>query len=166
MILLTTSRKPSRRTRRFCRELSSVIPHSLCVNRGKASVRTIADRAVADGFSRVIFVLETKGNPSALRVMDVSPAGWKWVGQLYISAVSLLLDRKQRARRVDAEGLCVDAESYRDALSRVFMPVQCDDDVVVLVERGGKVHFEYDGDRVGPSFEVTGWSAVPKILGQ
>ncbi len=129
-------------------------------------MRTVADRAVADGFSRVIFVLETKGNPSALRVMDVRPGSWNWAGQMYISSVSLLLDRGERARRVNADGLCVDAETYGDVLARVFAPLDCDDDAVVLVERGGNVHFEYEGERVGPSFEVTGWSAVPRALEQ
>ena len=166
MILFTTSRKPSRRTRRFCRELSSVIPHSLCVNRGKASVRKVADRAVADGFSRVIFILETKGNPSALRVMDVSPARWDWMGQMYISSVSLLLDRKARISKPDAEGLCVDADKFGSVLSRVFEPLECEDDAVILIERGGKIHFEYEGESVGPEFEVTGWSAVPRVLEQ
>ena len=138
----------------------------MCVNRGKASVRTVADRAVADGFSQVIFVLETKGNPSALRIMDVHPGSWNWVGQLYVSSVSLLLDRKQRTKKIDADGLCVDAETYGAVLARVFASLRCTDDSVLLVELGGEVHFEYDGERVGPSFEVTGWSAVPKALEQ
>gem|GEM_PF-6233735 len=86
----------------------------------------MADRAVADGFSRVIFVLETKGNPSALRVMDVHPGSWNWVGQLYISSVSLLLDMGQRAKKIAAEGLCVDTETYGDVLARVFAPLDCD----------------------------------------
>ncbi len=166
MLLLTTSRKPSRRTRRFCRELASVIPFSLCVNRGKASIRKLVDRAVADGFSRVFILLETKGNPSAIRVLDVSPRGWGWLGELYISSVSLLLDRGCRPRRLDADGLCVRGDRYGDVLSQMFSPLECTESSVRLVEQSGHVHFEYGSERVGPSFEVVGWSAVPKALEQ
>ncbi|NPA76211.1 MAG: hypothetical protein GXN93_00445 [Candidatus Diapherotrites archaeon] len=126
-------------------------------------MRTVAERAVADGFSQVLFVLETKGNPSAIRVLRADPAGWEWVGQLYISGVSLARDRGVRVPRIRADGLCVRAQAWRDALENVFLP-NCDDDSVSLLEEDGHVRFEYGGREIGPRFEVTGWDAVPTAL--
>ncbi len=163
MIAITTSRKPSRRTRRFCRELEVVLPLSQYFNRGKASLRLFADRAKADGLYRVLIVGETKGNPSIVRVLDLHGEPFSWMGQFYISDVSLLLDRKERPRRVDADDLVVNADEWpflRDVFS-----VYDGEDGVVLQERGGSVRFIYDGEEVGPRFRITGWDPVPAKLG-
>jgi hypothetical protein len=163
MLLITTSRKPSRRTRRFCRELSAVLPLSLYVNRGKASLRTIAERAVADGYSRVLVVGETKGNPSLIRVLDVAPNRWEWKGQLFITSAVLRLDRHLPVRKIKEEDLVVDADVYADVLRSIF-DVYDGKEGVVLKERGGNVSFVYDGESVGPEFKVVGWSAIPESL--
>ncbi len=162
MIAITTSRKPSRRTRRFCRELEAVLPLSIYINRGKASLRLFADRARADGYYRVLIVGETKGNPSIIRVLDLHGYPFRWMGQFYISDVSLLLDRREKPRRVDAEDLVVDADRW-PFLKEVF-DVYDGEEGVVLRERDGAVRFIYEGEEVGPRFRITGWDGVPAKL--
>ncbi|HIP74234.1 MAG TPA: hypothetical protein EYH14_01115 [Euryarchaeota archaeon] len=163
MILITTSRKPSRRTRRFCRELEAVLPLSRYVNRGKAPLRLISERARADGYYRVLIVGETKGNPSIIRVLDLRTNPFRWMGQLYISEVFLLLDVKTRPQRVDEDDLVVDAGEWR-VLEDIF-DVYDGEEGVVLREREGTVCFLLDGQEVGPRFKITGWDPVPEKLG-
>ncbi len=160
MILITTSRRPSRRTRRFCRELSAVLPHSFYVNRGKASLRTVVERAFVDGYSRVLIVGETKGNPSLMRFLDVQRSGWRWLYQFYIDDVHLLLDEHRKYRELDADGLLVRAELA--PLREVFdVYPECTSDCVELIEQGGNVRFTYNGKAVGPRFHIKGVDRVP-----
>ncbi|MDN5358795.1 MAG: small nucleolar ribonucleoprotein [Candidatus Diapherotrites archaeon] len=162
MIIITTSRKPSRRTRRFCRELQSVLPHSFYVNRGKASLRLFAERARTDGYYRAFIVGETKGNPSIIRVLDLHDEPFRWMGQLYITNVSLLLDRGEKPVPVDADDLVVDVDAF-PVLKEIF-DVYDGEEGVILEERGGSVRFLVDGEEVGPRFRITGWDPVPAKL--
>jgi len=162
MIAITTSWKPSRRTRRFCRELEAVLPLSAYINRGKASLRLFSGRARADGYYRVFVVGETKGNPSIIRVLDLHNRPFKWMGQLYISGIHLLLDLKERPVRVEEEDLVVDADRW-PILADIF-DVYDGEEGVVLEERGGAVRFIVDEKEVGPRFRITGWDPVPEKL--
>jgi len=66
-MLITTSRKPSQRTRTFCRGLERVIK-ARCINRGKMSVREVFLKAKEMGFDRVAIISERDGNPSGLDI--------------------------------------------------------------------------------------------------
>ncbi|HDI86130.1 MAG TPA: hypothetical protein ENF83_01820 [Candidatus Korarchaeota archaeon] len=74
MILITTSRDPSQRTRTFIRDLSHVIPRAVRVNRGKKSLDDLRVEALRHGLSRVLVVTERKGNPGGLRFYEASVA--------------------------------------------------------------------------------------------
>ena len=66
-MLITTSRKPSQRTRTFCRGLERVI-NAQCVNRGKMSIREVFLKAKEMEFDRIVFISESDGNPSGLDI--------------------------------------------------------------------------------------------------
>ena len=68
-MLITTSRKPSKRTRSFCRSLNRVLT-SEYVNRGKMSMRDVLLKASELGSSRVALIHEFQGNPSKLSFYD------------------------------------------------------------------------------------------------
>lgn len=68
-MLITTSRKPSKRTRSFCRSLNRVIT-SEYINRGKMSMRDVLIKASGLGCSRVALIHEFQGNPSKITVYD------------------------------------------------------------------------------------------------
>lgn len=74
MLLITTSRRPSRRTRSFVRDLYHVIPGAKRVNRGKKSVEDLKKLAIGEGFKRVLIVGTLKGNPSTLTFLSTLPA--------------------------------------------------------------------------------------------
>jgi len=66
-MLITTSRKPSQRTRTFCRGMERVID-SYCVNRGKMSIRKVFLKAKEMEFDRVVIISERDGNPGGLDI--------------------------------------------------------------------------------------------------
>jgi len=134
----------------------------MCVNRGKASLRLFAERARTDGYYRALIIGETKGNPSIIRVLDLREEPFRWMGQFYISDVSLLLDRREKLKRVDAEDLVVDADKW--AFLREIFDVYDGEEGIVLSERGGDVRFLYGDQEVGPRFKITGWEPVPLAL--
>ncbi len=163
MILITTSRKPSTRTRRFARELSSVLPLSRYVPRGKSSIHDVIERAEELGMHRVVVIGETKGNPSIMRILRRGE-GWSWLFQMYIRSVSLYVDMGRKMVRIGAEGLSIDADAYARELSEAFGVYEETDDTVVLQERDGNVRFTYYGEEVGPRFRITGVDPVPSAL--
>jgi len=65
--LLTTSRKPSQRTRSFTRDLVRVIPWSFHFTRGTCSLSDLADELSSLGINRMLIVHEKKGNPSLIK---------------------------------------------------------------------------------------------------
>lgn len=139
-----------------------MLPLSKYVNRGKSSIRLFSERARADGYYRALIVGETKGNPSIIRVLDLRTLPFRWMGQLYISGVSLLLDIGKRPQRVDEDDLIVEVDRW-PVLAEIF-DVYDGEEGVVLEERGGSVRFLVEGREVGPRFRITGWDPVPEKL--
>ncbi len=68
MILIVSSRKPSRRTRSFCKDLRASIPRAIYITRGKRSLDEFFKEM--DEKDRLIHVSEIKGNPSRLVIYD------------------------------------------------------------------------------------------------
>ena len=67
-ILITTSHKPSPRLRSFVKDLASVIPRTLKLNRGKKTLEDLLYDAIELIADRLIIVGEKKGNPGSIRV--------------------------------------------------------------------------------------------------
>jgi U3 small nucleolar ribonucleoprotein protein IMP4 len=65
--VLTTSRKPSQRTRSFIRDLVRVIPWSFHFTRGSCSLKDLANELAVLGIIRLLIVHEKKGNPSLVK---------------------------------------------------------------------------------------------------
>jgi|Deesub1362A_J573_1020465.scaffolds.fasta_scaffold00115_74 rRNA maturation protein Rpf1 len=64
MILITTSRKPSNRTRSFCKDLQKAIPGSVYKTRGKARLQDLLHQ------ERTVYVTESKGNPRTIEIYE------------------------------------------------------------------------------------------------
>lgn len=63
--MITTSRKPSQKTRSFGRALERVLPAQY-INRGKMSLREVYLKAKQLRFNKVVVISERNGNPSRL----------------------------------------------------------------------------------------------------
>lgn len=68
-MLITTSRKPSQRTRSFCKSLANVLDVK-SINRGKMSIRDVLVKSSELGSSKIMLVSEMKGNPNKIDFQD------------------------------------------------------------------------------------------------
>ncbi len=68
-MFITTSRKPSAKTRSFCQSLSRAL-NSKYVNRGKMSFRDVLIKASQSGFQKIALVSQVKGNPSRIEIYN------------------------------------------------------------------------------------------------
>ena len=64
-MLISTSRKPSQKTRIFCKNLSHALGLQY-INRGKMSMRELQIKSESFRFTNIALVYEMKGNPSKI----------------------------------------------------------------------------------------------------
>jgi len=64
-MLISTSRKPSSKTRTFCKNLSHALDCEY-INRGKMSMRELQLKSRSLGYDNVALVYQMKGNPSKI----------------------------------------------------------------------------------------------------
>jgi len=100
-MFITTSRKPSAKTRSFCQSLSRAL-NSKYVNRGKMSFRDVLIKASQSGFQKIAVVSQMKGNPSRIEIYNEKG---EILIILYISGVLLNLKG-----RIDSDKLSIRSE--------------------------------------------------------
>jgi U3 small nucleolar ribonucleoprotein protein IMP4 len=101
-MLITTSRKPSQRTRTFCRGLERVIK-ARCINRGKMSVREVFLKAKKLKFDRIAIISERDGNPSGLDIYLDGELIFSTKITVDLSAPSGRIKKDQTVLRCDLE---------------------------------------------------------------
>jgi len=90
LILITTSRRPTRRIRSLVKDLFRVIPGAVRVNRGKMNIREVAMRTLKEGFCRAMVIGRYKGNPGRIRFLKVTPSGFEYIPPvLFLSGITL-----------------------------------------------------------------------------
>jgi U3 small nucleolar ribonucleoprotein protein IMP4 len=72
LILLTTSRRPTKGIRTFCKDLSHTLPNVLRINRGKLSLEGVAAKAIELGAEKVVIVDRWKGGPGKIELYRVN----------------------------------------------------------------------------------------------
>lgn len=100
-MFITTSRKPSGRTRSFCQSLSHAL-NATYINRGKMSFRDVLIKASESGFKKVAIVSQIKGNPSRIEIYDTNGSLL-----LFLKITAALMDLKGK---INPEKLCVICE--------------------------------------------------------
>src|SRR3989344_1172822 len=93
MLYVSTSRKPTQKTRILAKWLARLLGGG-SENRGKRSVGEIAQRMGGKGFSRAVFVYEKHGNPFSLNFFDAEE-GWLYP-EVLIGDFSVLKGEKRR----------------------------------------------------------------------
>ncbi|HMK53273.1 MAG TPA: Brix domain-containing protein [Methanobacteriaceae archaeon] len=111
-MLITTSRKPSQRTRSFGRALERVLP-ARYINRGKMSLRDVYLKAQELNFTTVMVISERNGNPSRLEFYN---GGDEAESYLLIS-----VDLSLPSGRVDTKKLGIKCES--PSLDNILIPL-------------------------------------------
>lgn len=90
MILLTTSRRPTKGIRTFCKDLSYTIPNITRINRGKLSLEGLAAKALELNAEKVVIVDRWKGGPGKIELFRLEKEKLQPVPPLiYLRSVKL-----------------------------------------------------------------------------
>jgi len=81
-MIITTSRRPSSRTRSLCKELERVIPLSQYILRGKKGVRELVSLSTEKGAERLL-IITSKGDTNTF----VFYSGWNILGSVSATVV-------------------------------------------------------------------------------
>lgn len=129
-VLLTTSRRPTKDLRTFCRDLSYVLPNVLRVNRGKLSLEGVAEKAAELNAGKAVIVDRWKGGPGKIQLFRVGEKGLEGISPLiYLKAVKLRRNFGEvmpRGRRIKSVAMVrfdknfLEIERLENALSRFF----------------------------------------------
>ncbi|MCC7550033.1 MAG: Brix domain-containing protein [Methanobacterium sp.] len=159
-MLITTSRKPSQRTRTFCRGLERVLK-ARCVNRGKMSLRDIFLKVKEMGMDGLMVISEQDGNPNGMNVY--------LEGELFASlklTVDLALP-KSRIKKDEIRIRC-EIDKLKDFIPRVFrIPLEesgedLEGNLLWIRTRKQKSapvmeFFDINGQPTGPRIYLQGW---------
>ncbi len=157
-MLITTSRKPSQRTRTFCRGLERVLK-ARCVNRGKMSLRDVFLKAKEMEADRVVVVSERDGNPNGMEIYQD--------GELFIS-LQLTVDFSLPKGRMKKDNLCIrcEVDELKDISPEIFAipleePPKYSDENLILIRTSKSrpliEFFDGKGLATGPRIYIQGW---------
>ncbi len=128
LIIITTSRAPSPRTRSLTRDLLVVLPRSERVTRGHLTMEELAAIARSKGARRVVILGERRGNPSIIRVYQPSepPGRPELVNIVTLLLRGVTLARERRAlTRYRPDMLVIESdresEDVADAMVQGFL---------------------------------------------
>lgn len=96
MILITTSRRPTRRVRTFVKELERMIPSSTRLSRGRSSFYKLFDIMIEKGADKLIVIDVWKGNPGRIHFFSLEDSRLERKAVIWIGSLSLQLDIKER----------------------------------------------------------------------
>lgn len=146
-VLITTSHKPSQRTRSFIKDLANTLPFSKHVNRGKKTIEELGLEAYRDKKQYIFIVGERKGNPSIIKIyrvyLDEKPPKTKHVATIIIKGVNLTRENPDASRAYNPETItidynaCIKDECYKlaDILIKIFHETISDKaDVIIKLE--------------------------------
>jgi len=101
---LTTSRRPVKNTRTFCKDLSNVFPNVVRVNRGKLSLGGVAEKALELDAEKAIIIGKWRGESGKIEFFRTSAKGLVVIPPLiYVKGVRLRRDFEEnvpRGRRI------------------------------------------------------------------
>lgn len=95
-VIVTTSHRPSRRTRSFARDLVETIPGAVKINRGKKSLKDLEAMMRTSGFKILLVVNTWKANPGRIDIYRLSGDFLEPLGSLVVR--SARLSREQGSR--------------------------------------------------------------------
>jgi len=101
VILLTTSRRPTRRIRTFCHDFVRSVPNIVRINRGKLNLDGIAERAVELNANRIVVIDRWKAGPGKIKLFRIEQTGLISVPPLmYVAGVRLRREFEAKTKQV------------------------------------------------------------------
>ncbi|MEM1927352.1 MAG: hypothetical protein QXS85_01250 [Acidilobaceae archaeon] len=170
-IVVTTSRRPSRRSRSLVKDLVSVLPSATRFTRGHASMEDLARLALALSASRVVVVSERKGNPGFIRVYvpRAEPLSLELLSVFSLRGVKLAREvgsrapSRPRALYVASDGSEASDRVAEELIKAFHAKLLVDeaprDSIIASVSAHGSdlclVRFFYGGRQVGPELRLS-----------
>jgi len=159
-MILTTSKRPSGRTRTFAREIASVMPNVHYIQRGKKSMEEMAGDAFYAGHERLCIVKTRNGNPCGFEFMDTETK--EYIGGMDFSVT---LRREMRAGRTepppeDLEFLLISRENDAPLLATLLearATEEREDASCVAIWKDERIdffRFDMDEEPMGPRLFV------------
>jgi len=137
---ITTSRKPSDKTRKIARLFANFI--GTYENRGKKSIEELVERAKELGENRIMILSESKGNPNTINIISINEE-WAWIEPEIIFSIesNKIPDTKKIGKQVKYKG----DKQY----SHLFDSQEPDTDDVILVDMNDKrLSFSYKKSKI------------------
>lgn len=187
-VIFTTSRDPSNRVRSFLKDLTSLAPWLIRLNRGKMTFEDIVNEAISNNISTIAIIGEMKGNPSIIRIYDLSDYLIKksvlHSYTLFIGNVSLSREFASNVVNFRCEDMIFESHPLIDeesknvvfSLSQMFginpfLSLSASKNVIKIVvkkvnEREWGVLFKAfsSNKTVGPKFKILGIKKVERFL--
>jgi U3 small nucleolar ribonucleoprotein protein IMP4 len=90
-ILITTSRRPTRRIRTFCHDITYSVPNTIRFNRGKLNLNGLTKKALENNVNRLVIINRWKGGPGKISffLIDAEKGLHHIPPALYISGIKL-----------------------------------------------------------------------------
>ncbi|HIP16961.1 MAG TPA: ribosomal biogenesis protein [Methanothermococcus okinawensis] len=133
MIVITTSRKPSQRTRSFVNDLARVISGRV-LTRGKTPLREILN-----DYPKIILVEEYKGNPGKIKFYD------NIKGKLLILSVSVKLQREVCNKEIENIGCKINMEFFGETIKYKSLFYDFFEDFGIL-DRNSSFRMSFEGN--------------------
>ncbi len=129
MLLITTSRKPSRNTRAFARTLANLIPHSQYLTRGNKNIQSLIEEARVRGFEKILIIHDKNGNPSALSFIRVTRKDWEWEEEIVLKGIFFERTKKKFTQ--------ADADEFTSKLFNILpeeseLLIKKEDNVIII----------------------------------
>lgn len=171
MILITTSHRPSSRTRSFIKDLSSILPGSYKTNRGHKTLLELAIEAKRRELSYVAIVTDCGGNPGAIDIYEVveeasmHPKLVK-IATLVIKGVKLSRENPDAVRVYGISKVNVDSSKcmsddcfyISDIFTKIFSKLLSNNpDITIVLEEGKYIVLKcvsVHGGLVGPVIRI------------
>lgn len=161
-MILTTSKRPSGRTRTFVRELSSVVPNAVYVPRGKKGIESLAEDSSYRGHGRLCIILTRNGNPAGFEILDTETHDYIGAIDFSVTLRREMTEKKVRLPLQDEEFFLVSEQEEAPLLAELLdMPLARDAGDAYWYARfeGGMLDFyrwDIGTEPVGPRLFVRG----------
>ncbi len=159
-MIITTSRKPSRRSRTLGRDLERVLSGKY-VTRGKSSISTLVEKALSQGETRIILISDIHGNPGKIQAIRVFEDRWEWHPLIInLSGVSLqrevLVSQGVKIRKARLSSVHIVNKTSHDVIDYFDVANNPDSTNKMMVEDEA-ISFFMGSREIGPRIFVKGW---------
>jgi U3 small nucleolar ribonucleoprotein protein IMP4 len=117
VILLTTSRRPTKRIRTFCHDFVLSVPNIIRINRGKLNLDGITEKAVELNANRIVVIDRWKAGPGKVKLFRIEHNGLISCPPLmHVSGVRLRREFKANTKHLRSLVVTIAQENHTETV--------------------------------------------------